>query len=135
MFDPVLVIIELLSTYFNLPQPSVMFDPVLVLIELLSTYFNLHQPSVMLILSVSLLSYRQANFNLSIQYDFDSLYPLELLPAFFNLSTLCDVDPVCVSIEILVIQCNVDPVCITNVLPLIILLNPVWSTITQYFGC
>ena len=64
MFDPVLVLIELLSTYFNLPQPSVMFDPVLVLIELLSTYFNLPQPSVM----------------------FDSVLVLiELLSTYFNL--------------------------------------------------
>ena len=35
-------VVQLLSTYFNLPQPRVM------LIQLLSTYFNLPQPRVML---------------------------------------------------------------------------------------
>ena len=51
---PVCVPIELLSTYFNLPQPSVMLvNPVCVPIELLSTFFNLPQPSVVLVQCVS----------------------------------------------------------------------------------
>ena len=38
---PVCVLIELLSTYFNLPQPSVMLAQVCVPIELVYQYFNL----------------------------------------------------------------------------------------------
>ena len=57
--------IKLLSTYFNLSQPSVMLIQCVSPIELLSTYFNLSQPSVMLIQCVS---------------------PIELLSTYFNLS-------------------------------------------------
>ena len=44
--------VELLSTYFNLPQPSVMLMQC-VPSELLSTYFKLPQPGVMLMQCVS----------------------------------------------------------------------------------
>ena len=71
---------ELLTTCFNLSQPSVVLVQCVSPIELLTTYFNLPQPSVMLIQCVP----HRAIVNL-------------LQPA----STQCDVDPVCAPIELL----------------------------------
>ena len=82
--DPVCVSIELLSTYFNMPQPSVMLIQC-VPIELLSTYFNLPQPSVMLIqcVPIELLS---TYFNLpQPSVMLIQCVPIELLSTYFNL--------------------------------------------------
>ena len=122
---PMCVPIELLSTYFNLSQPSVMLvqcvspqsyvnqlqpastqcgvGPVCVPIELLSTYFNLPQPSVVLVQCVSPQSYCQPTSTcLNPVWCWSSVCPYR---AIVNLlqpaSTQCGVGPVCVPIELL----------------------------------
>ena len=100
--DPVCAHIMLMSTYFSLPQPSVM------LVQCVSPYslstFILPQPNKMLIQCMS----TQASVNL-----------------FQPASAQCGVDPVCVPIELLSTQCGVGPVCV----PHRAILNPVcWSS-------
>ena len=132
--------IELLSTYFNLPQPASTqcgVGPVCVPIELLSTYFNLPQPSVVLVQCVSPWSYCQPTSTcLNPVWCWSSVCPhgaiVNLLqPA----STQCGVGPVCVPMELLSTYFNLPQPSVVLVQwvspwsycqPTSTCLNPVW---------